>query len=299
MRLAPVRWFNGLEAIRSNEPQSGVLYSGVRLTLSHGFEVIDLSTGQFVKNPSGEVKTETWLLLHGEPTWSFLYRNMIPPLLSSTGRPQGGPTKLVQRRIIALDLLGFGRSDKPVSMADIGFAFHLHSMIHVILELNLENITAVVQDWGGLLGLCLPVYLPGRFKRFVVMDTALPLGLPINPGFLKWKEYATKHMETNFVASSGMKYMMRESLETMTPSVCAAYDAPYPSFEYTAGAIKFPNMVPLDKSYEGTDVGAKAAEFWSKGDGLKVPIFMAIGMKDLVIEPRGTSPFSPLRWFGD
>lgn len=94
----------------------------------------------------------------------------------------------------------------------------------------------VVQDWGGILGLCLPQFLPGRFKRFVVMDTALPLGLPLNQGFLDWKECATKTMEGNFKPSQGMTYMMRESLETLNePGVKEAYDAPYPSWEYTAG----------------------------------------------------------------
>ncbi|KAI9011661.1 putative haloalkane dehalogenase [Hyaloraphidium curvatum] len=254
--------------------------------------VIDLSTGKPLASPPAgvPVNEEVWLCLHGEPAWSFLYRNMIPAILSSSGRPHplpGRARKLVRRRAVALDLLGFGRSDKPKRMEDYGFAFHLHSLIHAVLALDLREVTALVQDWGGLLGLCLPQYLPGRFRRYIVMDTALPLGLPPNKGFLEWKEYGTKTMEGAFVASKAMSFMMRESTQTLDePGVKEAYDAPYPTFEHTAGACKFPHMVPLDESYGGVDVGKMAGEFWSKGEGNKIPIFMAIGMKDLVIEPR-------------
>jgi hypothetical protein len=91
---------------------------------------------------------------------------------------------------------------------------------------------------GGLVGLCVPLYVPGRFKRAVVMDTALPLGLPINEGFLKWKECATKEMEGNFIPSKGMRFMMKSSLDTMDQlGVSEGYDAPYPSWEYTAGLL--------------------------------------------------------------
>jgi haloalkane dehalogenase len=122
----------------------------------------------------------SFLCLHGEPSWSFLYRRMIPVFLESGAR------------VIAPDLLGFGRSDKPVKQSDYGFDFHRSYLLALVERLDLKNITLVVQDWGGLLGLTLPVD-PGfrkRLDRLIVMNTGLGTGSAPGEGFLAWKNYA-------------------------------------------------------------------------------------------------------------
>ena len=123
----------------------------------------------------------TYLCLHGQPTWSYLYRKMIPVFRSAGGR------------VIAPDFFGFGRSDKPVDDAAYTFEFHRRSLIDLITQLDLRDITLVVQDWGGLLGLTLPVDIDmrPRITRLIIMNTALAVGKPLGPGFEAWRDYAT------------------------------------------------------------------------------------------------------------
>jgi pimeloyl-ACP methyl ester carboxylesterase len=146
----------------------------------------------------------TWLCLHGEPTWSYLYRRMIPLLLKDGGR------------LIAPDFIGFGRSDKPEDEAAYTFDFHRTFLLEVIDRLDLKNITLVVQDWGGLLGLTLPMEMPERFERLLVMNTALAGGdQPLSEGFLAWRAYVAR--TPTCPAASSCRAPVRISLRASSP----------------------------------------------------------------------------------
>ncbi len=207
----------------------------------------------------------TFLCLHGEPSWSFLYRRMIPVFLESGAR------------VIAPDLLGFGRSDKPVEQSDYSFNFHRDYLLALVKRLNLKNITLVCQDWGGLLGLTLPVdddFRP-RLARLLVMNTGLGLGRGMTEGFKAWKQYAlsTPDLPIGPLIARGTPHL--------TEAEIAAYDAPFPSPEYKAGAQVFPALVPVEPDMEGVDVSKRAAKFWSEDWSGKS--FMAIGAADPVL----------------
>jgi haloalkane dehalogenase len=157
----------------------------------------------------------TFLCLHGEPSWSFLYRRMIPIFLASGAR------------VIAPDLFGFGRSDKPVNQSDYSFTFHRNSLLALVERLDLTNITLVVQDWGGLLGLTLPVdpaFRP-RLSRLIVMNTGLGLGRGMTEGFMAWKHYALSTPDLPIGA------LIMRGTPHLTDAEVAAYDAPYPGPE--------------------------------------------------------------------
>lgn len=217
--------------------------------------------------------TEVFLCLHGEPTWSYLYRKMIPVFLEAG------------HRVVAPDLFGFGRSDKPVDESVYTFNFHRDSLIRLIEHLDLRNITLVCQDWGGILGLTIPMDMPDRFKRLLVMNTAIPIGGPVSDGFLKWKKFAAIAPE---IPVGGM--LASDAWSAVTLMDALAYDAPFPDNRYKAGVRRFPELVPIDPSMEGVDHGIRAREFWSNswtGDS-----FMAIGMRDRVL---GEAPMEYLR----
>lgn len=209
----------------------------------------------------------TFLCLHGEPSWSFLYRRMIPVFLESSAR------------VVAPDLLGFGRSDKPANQSDYSFHFHRNALLALVERLDLSNITLVVQDWGGLLGLTLPVdpAFRARLSRLIVMNTGLGLGRGMTDGFKAWKAYALSTPDLPIGA------LIARGTPHLTPAEIAAYDAPFPGPEYKAGAQVFPALVPVEPDMEGVDVSQAAANFWSQDwDG---PSFMAIGMADPVLGP--------------
>jgi len=168
------------------------------------------------------------LLLHGEPSWSFLYRKMIAPL-SAAGH-----------RCIAPDLVGFGRSDKPTARAEYTYQRHVDWMRGVIDALALRAITLVCQDWGGLIGLRLVAEHPDRFDRVVAANTFLPTGdVPPGPAFLAWREYSqtTPRFHVGGIVRGGCA-------TELPADVVAAYDAPFPDDRYTAGARQFPMLVP-------------------------------------------------------
>jgi haloalkane dehalogenase len=172
---------------------------------------------------------EPVLLLHGEPSWSFLYRRMIPVLLDAG------------LRVVAPDLVGFGRSDKPSEQSDYSYARHVEWMRTAVLdELGLTGITLVGQDWGGLIGLRLVAEHPDRFARVVVANTGLPTGdSPMSDAFLAWQQFAqtAPRFEVGRIVSNG-------TLGDLTPEAVAAYDAPFPDDTYKAGARAFPSLVP-------------------------------------------------------
>jgi haloalkane dehalogenase len=169
------------------------------------------------------------LMLHGEPSWSYLYRKMIP-VIARAGH-----------RAIAPDLVGFGRSDKPVRREDYTYQRHVDWMRGVVEALDLRGITLVCQDWGGLIGLRLVAEHPDRFARVVAANTFLPTGdQPAGPAFLAWRKYSQETPEFHVGG------IVRGGCATeISPAVEAAYDAPFPDDRYTAGARQFPVLVPI------------------------------------------------------
>lgn len=169
------------------------------------------------------------LLLHGEPSWSYLYRKMIP-LIAAAGH-----------RAIAPDLVGFGRSDKPVRREDYTYQRHVDWMRAVVEGLDLRDVTLVGQDWGGLIGLRLATEHEGRFARIVVANTFLPTGdVDPGPAFLAWKEYSqtTPEFHVGGIVRGGC-------VTDLPPEIVAAYDAPFPDDRYKAGPRQFPVLVPV------------------------------------------------------
>ena len=177
----------------------------------------------------GPRAAEPVLLLHGEPSWSFLYRRMIP-VLTGAGL-----------RVIAPDLIGFGRSDKPAKPADYSYAAHVDWMRQALFDgLGLRDLTLVGQDWGGLIGLRLVAEHPDRFARVVVANTFLPTGdHPAGEAFLRWQRFAREspRFDIGRVVAGAVA-------TPLPPDVVAAYDAPFPDDTYKAGARAFPELVP-------------------------------------------------------
>jgi haloalkane dehalogenase len=191
------------------------------------------------------------LMLHGEPSWSYLYRKMIPIVVAAG------------HRAVAPDLVGFGRSDKPVRREDYTYQRHVDWLRHVLTALDLRNVTLVCQDWGGLLGLRLVADHPERFARVVTANTFLPTGdVPAGKAFLAWKEYSQTTPEFR---CGGI--VRGASVGQLAPEVEAAYDAPYPDDRYKAGARQFPTLVPVTPDDPAAPANRKAWEklsTWTK-----------------------------------
>jgi haloalkane dehalogenase len=168
------------------------------------------------------------LLLHGEPSWSYLYRKMIPVLVAAG------------HRAVAPDLVGFGRSDKPAARSDYTYQRHVDWMRGLIHALDLQHITLVGQDWGGLIGLRLVAEEESRFARVVAANTFLPTGdHPPGDAFLAWQKYSkeTPEFRAGRIVSGGCA-------RRLEAEIMAAYDAPFPDDRYQAGARQFPLLVP-------------------------------------------------------
>ncbi|KAA3642196.1 MAG: alpha/beta fold hydrolase [Chloroflexi bacterium] len=196
------------------------------------------------------------LCLHGEPDWSYLYRKMIPPL-SAVGR------------VLAPDLIGFGKSDKYAQTSDYSLQMHLDSLINFVEHLDLRDITIVVQDWGGLLGLPLAAQMPERFARLVIMNTFLPAGDGA-PGlaFRSWKTFA------RLVPTLPVPLIMQlGTVRKLSMSVLRAYKAPYPSRKYLAGAKIFPELVPVFPDAPGVDIMKNARSVLRKWDKPAIVMF--------------------------
>jgi haloalkane dehalogenase len=174
------------------------------------------------------------LLLHGEPTWSYLYRHMIPPL-AEVGR------------VIAPDLIGFGRSDKPVATNAYSYKSHTRWLRGFIEALDLRKITMVCQDWGGSLGLRILAEQPERFARLVAMNTGISIGDPRSEAFYKWRRFSQR------VESLDVPTLMRNTLtkRKLSDAEAAAYGAPFPSKAYQTAALVFPRLVPIRKDHPG------------------------------------------------
>lgn len=172
------------------------------------------------------------LLLHGEPSWSYLYRKIITDLLASG------------RRVIAPDLIGFGRSDKPAARSDYTYERHVAWMSQWLLQTELSDITLFCQDWGGLIGLRLVAAFPDRFAGVVVANTGLPVGTGWTEGFKAWLDFsqAVPQMPIGVIVNGGTG-------RDLTPAEIAAYDAPFPDESYKEGARQFPMLVPVTTTH--------------------------------------------------
>jgi haloalkane dehalogenase len=196
-----------------------------------------------------EGQGEIILCLHGEPTWSYLYRKMIPILAKSY-------------RVIAMDFIGFGRSDKFSDSIEYTYEMHRATIAGFIEKLDLGGITAVVQDWGGLLGLRVATQMGDRFARLVIMNTGLPTGdVPATEGFLKWRAYA---MSTPDMPCGTIVRRSAVNRESITDEIVAAYDAPFPDSTYKAGAQMFPRLVPIEPNQAGAAEMREAREALSR-----------------------------------
>ncbi len=190
-----------------------------------------------------EGEGDTILCIHGEPSWSFLYRKMIPTL-ATVGR------------VVAVDLVGFGRSDKPVGKDAYTFALHYDALTAFVKQLDLQRVTLVCQDWGGLLGLPVAMEMPERFARLVVMNTGLPVsGKPLTPGFMAWRAFAERAEDMDIG-----RVLQGATVTDLTPDVLAAYNAPFPDIRYKGGALQFPLLVPISEDADALPHMRKAAE---------------------------------------
>ena len=175
------------------------------------------------------------LLLHGEPTWSFLWRKIIPPLAA-------------RRRVITPDLIGFGRSDKPTEIGWYSYDRHVASIERLVLELDLERLTVVVHDWGGPIGLRVAVENEPRVDRLVILDTGISAGRPPSEMWLRFRAVVREvggDLDIGRLVEAG-------TTQGLSDDVRAAYDAPFPTAESKAGALAFPELVPTEPEHPST-----------------------------------------------
>jgi tRNA(adenine34) deaminase len=229
-----------------------------------GLRMHYLDIGKDGGRADGANQQTTYLCLHGNPAWSYLYRKMIPNFLSAG------------HRVVAPDLIGFGRSDKLKKDDAHSFTWHRQTLLELVDRLDLKSIVLVVQDWGGLLGLTLPLAKPERYKGLLVMNTVLATGeQPLSPGFLAWREMCAKNPQFDIA-----KLFARGNPQ-MSVDECAAYMAPFPDAGHRAATRAFPALVPEHIDSDGAAVSRLARDFWTNqwaGQTL-----MAIGEKDPVL----------------
>lgn len=208
----------------------------------------------------------TILCLHGQPAWSYLYRRMIPTLAAAG------------HRVIGPDLIGFGRSDKPVDDARYTFMFHRGMLANFIERMDLRNVVLVCQDWGGILGLTLPMDMPERFCGLLVMNTMFGTGdAPLSKGFLDWRDFNNRNPDM------AVGKLFARACPHLSAAEAAAYDAPFPDATYKAGVRRFPNLVPDRPDAEGAELSRRARSwFTNEWQGRTL---MAVGMRDPVLGP--------------
>ncbi len=196
----------------------------------------------------GPKDAEPVLMMHGEPSWSFLYRRMIPIFLEAG------------YRAVAPDLVGFGRSDKPGDRSDYTYNRHVEWMQAWLDQADLKRITLVCQDWGGLIGLRLLAANPERFARAVVANTGLPTGdFPISKAFLQWRKFSVEVPEFNVGAIVNMG-----TLSDLPEEIIRAYNAPFPDETYKEGARIFPSLVPIAADDPAAPANRRAWEVLSR-----------------------------------
>ena len=212
----------------------------------------------------GDATAASVLLLHGEPSWSYLYRHMVPPLVAAG------------QRVIVPDQVGFGRSDKPTEQSDYSYARHVAWMSSLIFGvLDLRDVTFFGQDWGGLIGLRLVAAEPDRFARVAVANTGLPDGSgPMSEAFMKWQHFS----QTTPVFPVG-QLVDRATVTDLSPAVVDAYDAPFPDDSYKAGARIWPSHVPT--SPDDPEVPANRAA-WAELERFEKPFLCCFSDSDPV-----------------
>lgn len=208
----------------------------------------------------------TFLCLHGNPTWSFLYRKMLPVWLAAG------------HRVVAPDLIGFGKSDKPKKPAFHQFEWHRLVLLELVQRLDLRRVVLVVQDWGGLLGLTLPMADADRYVGLLGMNTLLATGeAPLPEGFLAWRKMCADNPAFDIAR------LMTRAEKELSPAECAAYTAPFPEAGFRAATRAFPKLVPDHPDAPGAALSRAAAAFWStQWTGRSL---MAVGQQDPVLGP--------------
>ncbi len=207
-------------------------------------------------------------LMHGEPSWSYLYRHMIPPIASAG------------LRAIAPDLIGFGKSDKPAAQSDYSYEMHVAWMLQFLEKLELKNITLVGQDWGSLIGLRLAAENEERFDRIILANGGLPTGDQVMPRVFRiWRAFArfSPWFPIGRIVQSG-------TVSTLPPAVIAAYDAPFPNSTYKAGARAFPKLVPTTPDDPAASANRAAWEVFRKW---QKPFLTAFSNRDPITRGAG------------
>lgn len=231
--------------------------------VAHYTEVTDAASGvrlRIAAVDEGPREAAPILLLHGEPSWSFLYRKIIARLVAHN------------HRVIVPDLVGFGRSDKPTEREDYTYERHVAWMRDWLVANNLTNITLFCQDWGGLIGLRLVAAMPDRFARVVAANTFLPAGQGATPAFEAWLNFSQNvpQFPTGMIINGG-------SVRELSEAERNAYDAPYPDESYKAGARQFPALVPVKQEMASV---AENLEAWKALERFEKPFLTAFSDQD-------------------
>jgi haloalkane dehalogenase len=202
------------------------------------------------------------LLLHGEPSWAYLYRNIIPGLVAKG------------YRAVAPDLIGFGRSDKPGARTDYTYERHVAWMSAWLIGLDLKDVTLFCQDWGGLIGLRLVAAFEDRFAGLVIANTGLPTGTGWTEGFKAWLDFSQRvpQMPIGVIVNGG-------ATRVLSPEEIAAYDAPFPDESYKEGARQFPVLVPITPEHASV---AENIEAWKVLERFDRPVVTAFSDGDAV-----------------
>ena len=202
------------------------------------------------------------LLMHGEPSWSYLYRKFVPPLVAAG------------HRVVAPDLIGFGRSDKPAARTDYTYERHVDWIAQWLKRVDLHDITLFCQDWGGLIGLRLVAAFPERFARLVIGNTGLPTGSGMSDGFAAWLKFSQEvpQFPVGVIVNGGCERQLSEA-------EILAYDAPFPNETFKEGARQFPVLVPVTPGHASV---AENIAAWAALEQFDKPVLTCFSDKDAV-----------------
>lgn len=231
----------------------------------HYTQILDAGTGQTLQLAcvdEGPPDGRTVLLMHGEPTWSYLYRHIIPKLVA------------LGYRVVAPDLIGFGRSDKLADRSEYTYERHVQWLSNWLTTKDLRGVTLFCQDWGGLLGLRLVAAFPERFAQVVAANTGLPDGSPPSDAFMQWLAFSqsTSDLPVGQIVAMGVD-------RTLSREEVAAYDAPFPDASYKAGACQFPTLVPITPQHPSV---AENKAAWRVLSAFEKPFMTAFSDNDMV-----------------